>query len=91
MDNNFQSDLFEELKSQRKAHSRREVILAGLLALAILVIAGLSVYCMHLINNTAKEYNQRYLEFISDADFYTEYEIFTDNNSQNNGGIKVEK
>lgn len=91
MENNFHDDLFNEFRLQRKTHTTVHIILAVLLALAIIALAGVSVYCMRLVQKTTAECNERIMSFMSETDFYVDYEINTSDSSLNNGGITVEK
>lgn len=84
-------DLLNDSKNQRHFFM---VIVAILIVVVMLSVGGmiaLSVYNQNRLERMANTCNERLMSFISETDFYVDYDISTSDSSLNNGSISVTK
>lgn len=90
-DTDLYKDLLADSKNQRHFFMVLVVVLVVLLALSIAGIFALSMHNQKLLKDMSTSCNQKIMDFISETDFYVDYEITTTDAGQNSGGISVTK
>lgn len=73
-------DTLNDLREQNKFIKKIIFILSGIILLLIMSIVGLSIY-----------HNDKLMDFVTNREFISEVYIDTDNESVNNGSIKIKE
>lgn len=73
-------DTLNDLREQNKFIKKIIFILSGIILLLIMSIVGLSIY-----------HNDKLMDFATNSEFISEVYIDTDNESVNNGSIKIKE
>lgn len=73
-------DTLNDLREQNKFIKKIIFILSGIILLLIMSIVGLSIY-----------HNDKLMGFVTNSEFISEVYIDTDNESVNNGSIKIKE
>lgn len=73
-------DTLNDLREQNKFIKKIIFILSGIILLLIMSIVGLSIY-----------HNDKLMDFVTNSEFISEVHIDTDNESVNNGSIKIKE
>lgn len=102
MDYSLMKDIFKDMNGNRKHSKMVNIFQSIIIVLLIGVIFVLSWHSQKLLKEQSdsynekivqlsESYNQKIIDLLNETEFVTEYTIDTDNNSQNNGYINVNK
>lgn len=102
VDNSLIKDIFKDMTAYRKHSKIHSIFHYIVIMLLIGVIFALSWHNQKLLKEQSdlynkrivqlsESYNQKMIDLLNETEFVTEYTIDTDNNSQNNGYINVNK
>lgn len=84
-------DSLDDNRKQNTFHKKVTYVLSGIIVFLIAVICAIGIYNQKVIKDLADRNAERFFKFVQDVETVSEIYVDTDNQSNNNGNINVDK
>ena len=84
-------EIFKDNRKQKSIMWTAIIVLSCIVLMLVSILAVVVIHCQNTIKEVSLDCNNKIAEILADTDFYTEYELSTDNQSFNMGNFTVNK